>query len=246
MIDIQYLRSYFSKSQKKKIKRLLRIFLSVVPSTSNLKVIALKHGTDKFAHGYIEYYEEIFRSIRKRKMNILEIGVGGYNDPTSGGDSLRMWQEYFPNSMIYSMDIYDKSALQDRRIKIFQGSQNDPDFLNDVSRKIGSYDIIIDDGSHENEHIITSLNVLFPYLKENGFYIIEDLHTSYDPVYGGNSDDLNDINSAWAYLKALTDGLNFHYISKWKSSFISENIVSMSFFPQIVFIKKGANKQKVD
>lgn len=245
MINTLNIRRHLSKGQKKMIKRLLRVFLSLVPSKSNLQILALKHGTDKISHGYIEHYEKILSGIRKRKMNILEIGVGGYNDPKSGGNSLRMWQEYFPNSMIYSIDIYDKSELQDNRIKIFQGSQNDKDFLNNISKSIGLYDLIIDDGSHENEHIITSFNVLFPYLKDEGFYIIEDLHTSYDPNFGGDSIDLNNLNCAWALLKSLTDGLNFQYISKWTPSFICEHIVSMFFFPQIVFIKKGRNKQQI-
>ena len=160
------IRRYLSDKQKQQIKQILRVALSIVPSQFNLQLLALKYGTDKLSHGYIEHYEKFFKDIRKKKMNILEIGVGGYDDPKSGGASLRMWQEYFSNSMIYSIDIHDKSALQDKRIKIIQGSQNDSVFLANVTKTIGMYDIIIDDGSHQNEHIITSLNTLFPYLKK--------------------------------------------------------------------------------
>jgi len=31
-----------------------------------------------------------------------------------------MWKKYFPSGNIYSIDIYDKSALQEERIKIFR------------------------------------------------------------------------------------------------------------------------------
>ena len=33
--------------------------------------------------------------------------------------------------------------------------------------------IIIDDGSHISKHIISSFNYLYPYLNDNGFYIVE-------------------------------------------------------------------------
>jgi len=49
--------------------------------------------TDKWGeHWYLRHYETHFRSIRGKRLNLLEIGVGGYGDTTKGGDSLRMWK----------------------------------------------------------------------------------------------------------------------------------------------------------
>lgn len=79
-------------------------------------------------HIYGQHYQHHFAPLRTKKLKILEIGVGGYDDPLSGGDSLRMWKTYFPNSMIYGLDIVDKSSLEEDRIKIFQGSQVDEVF----------------------------------------------------------------------------------------------------------------------
>ena len=89
--------------------------------------------------------------------------------------------------MIYAIDIEDKRYHEDRRIKIFQGSQNDSAFLEKIALKIGQIHVIIDDGSHINEHAITSFRTLFPYLADGGIYVIEDINTSYYPDYGGNS-----------------------------------------------------------
>jgi hypothetical protein len=155
-------------------------------------LLGLKHGTDKYGHRYIEYYENMFRPLRKKKLNILEIGIGGYDKPQNAGESLRMWKDYFPNSTIYGIDIYDKSFHQKKRIKIFQGSQNDPDFLKFVAKQIGNINIVIDDGSHVNEHIITSFTTLFPFLSNNGYNVIEDIQTSCWPHLGGNWKNLND------------------------------------------------------
>lgn len=89
-----------------------------------------------------------------------------------------MWKSFFPFAKIFSLDIFDKSFLQKKRIKIFKGSQIDIDFLEDVCNQAGPFDIIIDDGSHVNEHLIKSFEFLFSKLKTEGIYVIEDTQTS--------------------------------------------------------------------
>jgi demethylmacrocin O-methyltransferase len=54
-------------------------------------------------------------------------------------------------------------------------------FLDSVLAEHGAPELIIDDGSHINEHIITTFKHLFPRLKEGGYYVIEDTQTSYWP-----------------------------------------------------------------
>src|SRR5262249_46663947 len=129
----------------------------------NLTALAKIHKTDKWGtHFYTPHYQKHFSHLRNQKLKILEIGVGGYAHPKLGGASLRMWKEYFPNSSIYSVDIHDKSEVEEHRIKIFRGSQNDQEFLRSVVAEMGSLDIVIDDGSHINEHVINSFRTLFP------------------------------------------------------------------------------------
>ena len=126
---------------------------------SNLKALATAYGTDKWgSHWYAQYYETHFTSLRRKQLNILEIGIGGYNDPELGGGSLRMWRTYFPKSRIYGIDIHDKSLHNERRIKTFTGSQTDEHFLEEVLKTIERLDIIIDDGSHQNEHVLFTFN----------------------------------------------------------------------------------------
>ena len=57
--------------------------------------------------------------------------------------------------------------------------------MKSVVDEMGGLDIVIDDGSHINQHVIESFQILFPHLSRRGFYWIEDLHTSYWPRWGG-------------------------------------------------------------
>jgi len=167
------------------------------------------YGTDKIGtHFYTPHYQTHLRRFKYKRINLLEIGVGGYENPYGGGRSLRMWKKYFPFGKIFSLDIYDKSALQENRIKIFKGSQVDKNFLDKVIEVTGEIDIIIDDGSHINEHVIETFNLLFPKLKDGGIYVIEDTQTSYWEDFGGDSADLNNPKTMMNYFKSLTDALN--------------------------------------
>lgn len=213
--------------------------------SSNLSALSDFFGTDKFGiHHYIQHYEHHFSEIRLKKMNILEIGVGGYNNPVAGGASARLWKTYFPNSYIFSIDIYDKSFHEEDRIKIFEGSQGDIKFLNDVAAEVGVFDIIIDDGSHLNEHVILAFKTLFPYLNEGGIYVVEDTQTAYWPDWGGST-DLTSSNTSMGFMKSLIDGLNHEeFISQsYSPTYFDEHITGMHFYHNFVFINKGKNKE---
>ena len=44
---------------------------------------------------YTPIYANIFKKLRRKNLSILEIGVGGYDSPTEGGASLKMWKKFF-------------------------------------------------------------------------------------------------------------------------------------------------------
>jgi hypothetical protein len=216
----------------------------------DLRKLASLFGTDKWTarpdsavgHFYAQHYQRHFRPFRWRKINLLEIGVGGQDDRHLGGESLRMWRSYFPRAHIYGLDIFDKSKHEGRRITIFRGSQDDEVFLQDVARRIGTIDLIIDDGSHVNAHVIKTFQTLFPLLADGGIYVIEDTQTSYWSEYGGNPVDLNAPGTSMSMTKALVDGLN-HVEFKPDDvfSYTDVNIRGIHFYHNIVFIEKGPN-----
>ncbi|MBC7810817.1 MAG: class I SAM-dependent methyltransferase [Burkholderiales bacterium] len=240
MFIYKLLKERLSPQQRQAVRKLFRRIVSPIPNQS-LNVLAYKYGTDKRYHGYIPHYERYFEPLRKRALNVLEIGVGGYEDPYQGGESLRMWQEYFPCAMIYGIDIENKCPQDDKRIKTFRGSQNDPNFLEWVAAQIGRIDLIIDDGSHISEHIITSFKTLFPHLVSGGIYVIEDLYYAYCPAYGGNDEDLNEPRTSIAMLKSTIDGLHHKYIPNRPSDCFDQSIAAVHCYPKIAYIFKVNN-----
>lgn len=216
------------------------------PSDGDLVKLAQKHGVDKWGtHWYARHYDHHFARFRYQKINLLEIGVGGYRDLAAGGDSLRMWEEYFPLATIYGIDIYDKRQHQRGRIKIYQGSQNDRKFLNELAREAGHFDIIIDDGSHINTHVITSFVELFPFLASNGIFVIEDVQTSYWPSFGGDSKNLNNPATILGYFKNIIDSLNYEerIAPGYQANYLDKHIVGMHFYHNLIMIDKGLNNE---
>ncbi|SFN33155.1 class I SAM-dependent methyltransferase [Salegentibacter flavus] len=213
---------------------------------NDLTKLAIIFKSDKWGkHFYTPHYQHHFKDFKQKRINLLEIGVGGNKSKTYGGASLRMWKHYFRKGNIYGVDIYDKSALQEKRIKIFQGNQADDKFLIDLGKKVGPFDIIIDDGSHLNDHIISSFLNLFPYLNKGGVYVVEDIQTSYWEFFGGSSKDLNKRGTAMNFFKSLADGINHsEYILKdYQPSYLDLNIVSLHFYHNLVFVYKGENTE---
>lgn len=218
-------------------------------SMPSLTEIATKHKTDKWgSHFYIPHYERHLEHLRNNKIKLLEIGVGGYEDPKTGGHGMRMWKEFFPNGQIYAIDIFNKQFLKEDRIKIFQGSQVDEKFLKEIVNEASSFDVIIDDGSHINSHVIKTFEILFPFLSPNGLYIVEDLQTSYWKEFGGDSFNLKKRTTAMNYFKQLTDRLNYQEFDNpfYKPNYFDKNIVSICFYHNMVFIQKGENVEKTN
>jgi hypothetical protein len=126
-------------------------------------------------HNYTETYESNFHDLRDKDLKLLEIGFGG-------GDSLKLWAEYFKNAEIYCIDnnlsrIEEYGYIDDPRIKIFYGDQSRPESLESACESMGvkQFDIIIDDGSHIEDHILKTFHTLFEkYLSPGGIYFVED------------------------------------------------------------------------
>lgn len=189
---------------------------------------------------YFEVYDFHFKPLLNKKINLLEIGV-------ANGGSLWMWKEYFKNSSIYGIDLNPEcEQWEGQNVHINIGDQGNIGFLKDIGKRVGKFDIIIDDGSHMMNHQIISFNTLFHFLKDGGIYILEDLGTSYWPRYGGG---IKNQLTCIERLKQLIDEIHMPHCRHDNAqslkittvpSYFELNISSVHFYNSMCFIyKKG-------
>jgi len=138
-----------------------------------LDIIFNKYNTDKNAsfHNYSRQYETLFKPYREKKIKYLEIGV-------QTGDSLKAMREVFTNAdSIVGIDIEPCCKIHENaKYNIFVeiGDATNGIVVQNILKKYGKFDIILDDGSHINKDVIKTFELLFPLLNDNGLYIIED------------------------------------------------------------------------
>lgn len=207
-----------------------------------LSQLALQFSTDKYGHHfYTPIYFRYLQEYRQKEVRLLEIGIGGYEYPKVGGAGLKMWAGFFYRGKVFGIDIYDKSFLDDAQITTFIVSQTDKEHLTTLVESIGPLDIIVDDGSHINSHVIRSFEILFPLLKEGGFYFVEDCHTSYWEELGADGTDFeggNHPNTTMNYFKRLTDSVNYEHSKGRVLHNVVNDIEFIAFHKELICVKK--------
>jgi hypothetical protein len=127
-------------------------------------------------HHYLEVYESFFQKFCGKPLVILEIGI-------LDGGSLRLWRNYFGDQcQVYGVDINPLAKqYEETGIHIRIGDQSDPNFLAQLIKEVGHFDIVIDDGAHTNFMVRSSFIAL--YSKTRHLYVVEDTQALY--WYGG-------------------------------------------------------------
>jgi len=147
--------------------------------------LAAKYSTDKggwhmlagdTCHNYTPTYHKLLFPHRLQVKSVLEIGV-------NYGPSLRMWRDYFPEARIIGLDSNAECLFTEGRIQCFAADQFNAESLEGALNLAGiaKYDLIVDDGSHEEAHQVFSANVLSSRLAPNGIYVIEDIEFDCKP-----------------------------------------------------------------
>jgi hypothetical protein len=209
-----------------------------MPKFSTLDGMGLKHGTDKASssHDYLNFYELFLAPLRDKELTILEIGV-------LNGASLRMWEEYFPRARVIGADIVPTSKQFEKgRVTIEVVDQSNIEELTWLSFKHGPFDIIVEDGSHMWDHQITSLRTLFPFVKRDGVYIVEDLQTNYgsmQKVYKGvASSTCVEYLKAWLDLRVADDQISLIDVEDAFLRTYGRAVDFIAFYRRACLIKK--------
>lgn len=154
----------------------------------------------KFHYMYQPYLARLIRSKTacsvpeaERKVRMLEVGLGchpsgGIKRKTPGGSALG-WAHLFRDVPLdfeyHVMEFDEKCALKwaaDHKdiAHVHTGDAASEQDLKRLVEEAGGedFDIIIDDGSHINWHMIRTMEVMIHHVKMGGAYVVEDIWSS--------------------------------------------------------------------
>lgn len=187
----------------------------------------------KWIH-YFDIYDRHLSPYRGRKVNIVEFGV-------AHGGSLQMWRDYFGRrARITGVDLNPRCAeLTGKGINVVIGDQENREFLNDLADQVGEIDIVIEDGGHTMGQQIATFEELWPRIRDGGIFLIEDLHTSYWPKYGGG---YKRSETFIEYAKDLIDQQNAWHsreVEKFQVDDYTRSIRGMHVYDSVIVFDKG-------
>ncbi|MCP3671475.1 MAG: glycosyltransferase [Gammaproteobacteria bacterium] len=155
--------------------------------------------------GNLREYDRLFLPYRESPVRMLEIGI-------QNGGSLDIFSQYFSNGEKFIGCDIDPNCgrliYDDPRINLVIGDANTDDIQAEILSVTDMFDLIIDDASHKAGDIVCAFARYFPYLKEGGLYVVEDLHCSYWQEFEGG---LYHPFSSMAFFKYLADIINHEH-----------------------------------
>jgi hypothetical protein len=183
---------------------------TTITQENELTEIMNKYGSDKPISGYTIHYDVIFNQYRNVFTNVLEIGIGTldpsipssfagidqHNNHYTPGGSLRGWRDYFVNAQVIGVDVAEDCRISEDRISTYIFSSLDTSTCNQVFAD-STFDLILDDGLHTAIAQLQTFINLFPKVRDNGYYIVEDV--------GGAGDSTTLIESFGKNFKAIAD-----------------------------------------
>lgn len=132
--------------------------------------------TDKnTVHAYLDLYQQLLEGKKNTAKNILEVGIGG-------GGSIQLWNDYFLNANIYSIDITPMNLVFEKllpldRVTLYTGldAYDEMIFNSYFYKKKIMFDMILDDGAHTLETMVKFVELYSKILNDDGILIIEDI-----------------------------------------------------------------------
>ena len=182
---------------------------------------------------YFDTYNELLTKYINKPITFVEIGV-------LDGGSLFMWRNFFgKKARIIGVEFNPEAKKWEKEgFEIYIGSQSDEKFWSNFFKKIGSVDIVLDDGGHTNEQQIITTHNCLPFIKNNGMLIIEDTHSSYMMKFGNPSKF-----SFIEWSKKIVDNLNSRSKGIPNLNLVYKKYIqSIHFFESIVCFNVNRNK----
>lgn len=205
---------------------------------SYLDELASKYQPTKMEHDYLCHYADALEAHRLEIRNVVEVGV-------QEGNSVRMWQEYFPNALIHGLEIDARYKIhEDTRIRIWVCDSTDQAHVEDVVSRIdGEIDLVIDDGSHHPFDQIKTFKNFFPHLADGGIYFVEDVGATRGPLRLRGLHAFMELAEAINYWPRSVSAAHVASLSEFDTdNYWIRNVVGVAFFRHLVVVSKGRNR----
>ncbi|MGH8455873.1 MAG: DUF4214 domain-containing protein [Stenotrophobium sp.] len=185
-------------------------------------------GLWKWRH-YFDIYHRHFAKFIGREVHVLEIGV------YSGG-GLAMWQSYFgAKCRIYGVDVLEAcKSFESESVSVFLGDQADRNFWKLFKAQVPVIDIVIDDGGHQPEQQMVSMEELLPHIRSGGVYLCEDVygnHHNFHDFVGGMTNQLNELGKARPGLSDFHEGMVLNSFQR--------DVHSVHLYPYVAVVEKA-------
>lgn len=177
---------------------------------------------------YFDVYQTLLAKFIGEDIIFVEVGV-------LNGGSLFMWRDFLgKKARIIGVDLNPEAKRwRDHGFEIFIGNQSDKKFWHEFYSKVGTIDVLVDDGGHRyHQQLITLLETL-PHLKDGGIVMVEDVGTSYMKEFGGPS-PVSFVNMA----KKLVDHINAQPFLRKKHHL---GLHSIQFFEHLIAFHVNRN-----
>lgn len=186
---------------------------------------------------YLDNYDRYLPQYLDTNPTMLVVGI-------AQGGCVEMFSKYFDNAVtIHGVDNNEKCmnyTYDNPNVQLTCGDQSSNDYWDTHLKDNPMYDIIVDDGGHEMDQQIVTLNRTFPHLKDGGIYVIEDTHTSYWEQWGGG---FKKETSFVEYVKNLIDLIHIKHIKDRTAppelTKIFKNLKCVTIYDSFVILEKG-------
>ena len=141
--------------------------------------------TDKnTGHSYLPLYDQLLINKKETAKNVLEVGIGDWNQGITNGGSIKLWHDYFINATVHALDILPLTNIWDGiknndRIIIYSSidAYNNDFVINNFLNKNIKFDFMLDDGPHTLKSMKQFINLYSKLMTDDGILIIEDVQS---------------------------------------------------------------------
>jgi hypothetical protein len=151
----------------------------------SLEEIVDNSRTDKNTiHSYLPLYEKLLKNKKETAKNVLEVGIGDFNQGITNGGSIKLWHDYFINATVHALDICPIGRVWDgiknnNRIIIYSSinAYNNDFFTANFLNKNIKCDFMLDDGPHTLDSMKQFIKLYSQIMTDDGILIIEDVQS---------------------------------------------------------------------